>query len=305
MGYDGNGYKDRKVMESILELALFFLLGALISVLSGFFGIGGGFILTPLLMLLGLAPIEAIATSLLFTIGSSFSGIIGHIKLQNIDWKAGIILGLSGIIATQIAHPFVVFLDTHQLDEWAIPVMYIVLLSIFSVQMFKKKQTTKKSMSGVSHAMSKLILIGLFAGFVSTSLGVGGGFIIVPMSIAFLGMLPKKAVGTSLFAVLFIVSAGFLSYSFTVEIDYVMGLFLLAGGLVGSQFGARSTDVFENKEITTLLAFLYLTTILSVALKAFEQNVFGLIIVVLYLLYFFTVLGKRHITHWREERGFS
>ncbi|MDQ0185472.1 sulfite exporter TauE/SafE family protein [Cytobacillus sp. FSL R5-0569] len=288
-----------------MELILFFLLGALISVLSGFFGIGGGFILTPLLMLIGLAPIEAIATSLLFTIGSSSSGIIGHIKLKNINWKAGIILGVSGIIATQIAHPFVVFLDAHQLDEWAIPVMYIVLLSFFSVQMFKKKSAQQGVSGLVQPSILKMVLIGLFAGFVSTSLGVGGGFIIVPMSIAFLGMLPKEAVGTSLFAVLFIVSAGFLSYAFTVEINYFMGIFLLAGGLLGSQFGARSTDVFENKEITTLLSFLYLTTILSVALKAFEQNVFGLIIVVLYLLYFFTVLGKRHIAHWREEKGYS
>ncbi|MBD7937380.1 MULTISPECIES: sulfite exporter TauE/SafE family protein [Cytobacillus] len=288
-----------------MELILFFLLGALISVLSGFFGIGGGFILTPLLMLLGLAPIEAIATSLLFTIGSSSSGIIGHIKLKNIHWKAGVIIGVSGIVATQIAHPFVVFLDAYQLDEWAIPAMYIVLLSFFSVQMFKKKSAQQVTNHEVQPSILKMVLIGLFAGFVSTSLGVGGGFIIVPMSIAFLGMLPKKAVGTSLFAVLFIVSAGFLSYAFTVEINYFMGIFLLAGGLIGSQFGARSTDVFDNKEITTLLAFLYLTTILSVALKAFEQNVFGLIIVILYLLYFFTVLGKRHITHWREEKGYS
>ncbi|MBP2242424.1 putative membrane protein YfcA [Cytobacillus eiseniae] len=272
-----------------MEFGLFFLLGGCISILSGFFGVGGGFILTPILMLIGFSPIEAITTSLLFTIGTSISGITAHFRLKNILWKEGLILGLSGMGATQIARPFVLFLENRGWDEVAIPIFYIILLSYFAVTMFKqgKKQQANEQSSESSPSVIQMILIGLFAGFISTTLGVGGGFIIVPLSIAFLRIMPKKAVGTSLFAVLLIVSVGFLSYAFTVTIDYRIGLLLVAGGLIGSQFGARLTRFFENKEISMMLGCLYIATLTSVALKLFNLSYVGLTLIGLFVLFFF------------------
>ncbi|MDQ0270502.1 sulfite exporter TauE/SafE family protein [Cytobacillus purgationiresistens] len=272
-----------------MEYILFFILGGLISVLSGFFGIGGGFILTPFLMLIGYPPIEAIATSLLFTIGSSISGIAAHIKLKNIKWKEGIILGVSGVAATQVAHPFVVFLERNGMDEWAIPLLYIVLLSYFALRMMKQGngQTQNQTASSTASMILKMIAIGFFAGFVSTAMGVGGGFIMVPLTVALLGFIPKKAVGTSLFAVLLIVTTGFLSYASTVAIDYQVGLVLLAGGLIGSQFGAKLTNSFSNREITLLLGCLYLSTLASVILKVFHLAILGLSVVGLFILFFF------------------
>lgn len=271
-------------------LILFFLLGACISVLSGFFGVGGGFILTPLLMLFGFSPIEAVTTSLLFTLGTSFSGITTHIRYKNILWKNGIILGLSGIFATQLARPFVIFLENKNLDEVVIPIFYIILLSYFAFTMFKqgKKSVTATNDTSVSPSIPKMIAIGAFAGFVSTTLGVGGGFIIVPLSVTLLGFEPKKAIGTSLFTIFLIVPVAFLSYAFTVPINYKVSLLLVAGGLIGSSFGAKLIRYYENKEISLLLSGIYIATLISVALKLMNLSIIGLILLGCFILYFFT-----------------
>ncbi|MFO1446476.1 sulfite exporter TauE/SafE family protein [Bacillus sp. Bva_UNVM-123] len=268
-------------------LILFFLLGACISVLSGFFGVGGGFILTPLLMLFGFSPIEAVTTSLLFTLGTSFSGITTHIRYKNILWKNGIILGISGIAATQLARPFVLYLENKGLDDIVIPVFYIILLSYFALTMFKQgKKTDTTDSSSTSPSLIKMIFIGAFAGFVSTTLGVGGGFIIVPLSVALLGFEPKKAIGTSLFTIFLIVPVAFLSYAFTVTINYKISLLLVAGGLIGSSFGAKLTRYYENREISLLLSGIYIATLISVILKLVHLSIAGLVLLGVFILYF-------------------
>lgn len=285
-------------------ILLFFLLGACISVLSGFFGVGGGFILTPLLMLFGYSPLEAVTTSLLFTLGTSFSGITTHIRLKNILWKHGVILGISGIAATQLAKPFVFFLEKNGYDETVIPIFYIVLLSYFAMKMFKqgKKQEGADDSSKFSPSIIKMILIGAFAGFVSATLGVGGGFIIVPLAVSFLGFEAKKAIGTSLFTIFLIVPAAFLSYVFTVTIDVKVSLFLVAGGLVGSSFGAKLTRYYENKEISLLLSGIYIATLFSVILKLFHLSLAGLVLIGGFILYFFikSILKVQRIKAARE-----
>ncbi|MCM3092870.1 MULTISPECIES: sulfite exporter TauE/SafE family protein [unclassified Cytobacillus] len=266
-----------------MEYLLFITLGVLISVLSGFFGVGGGFILTPTLMLFGFSPVEAITTSLLFSIGTSLSGIIAHIRMRNIWLKQGLILGLSGMAATQAAHPFVMFLADRGWDTWAVPLFYTILLSYFALGMLRRGKKPDGSAQSYSPSILKMVLIGFFAGFVSTTLGVGGGFIMVPLSVAYLGMKPKNAVGTSLFAIMLIVSAGYLSYSSTVSIDYWIGLSLVGGGLIGSQFGARLTSYFDNEEITYMLGALYMATVASVILKVIHLNYTGLVLMVIFV----------------------
>ncbi|MEH7442226.1 sulfite exporter TauE/SafE family protein [Bacillus sp. JJ1122] len=269
-----------------MEYILFFVLGGLISVLSGFFGVGGGFILTPILLLMGFSPLQA--TSLFFTVGTSLSGITAHIKLKNILWKEGLIMGTSGIAATQLARPMVYYLEARGWDDIVIPFMYIVLLAYFAFSMIRQG---KKSDEGViapeSFSVPKLMAIGFVGGFASAALGVGGGFIIVPLIITMLGFNPKKAVGTSLFAVLLIVSVGFVSYAVKTDIDYVIGLMLIAGGLIGSQFGARLTGYFQNKEMNAMLGMLYLATLAGAVLKLFALNKTGLAIMSIFIVYFF------------------
>jgi uncharacterized membrane protein YfcA len=267
----------------------FFLLGGCISVLAGFFGVGGGFILTPMLMLMGFTPLEAIATSLLFTIGTSFSSIIAHIRMKSILWKEGMILGISGMAATQIAKPFVFFLEMKGWDELAIPIFYIFLLAYFALKMLKqgKRNQAKVKVPPASPSIVKMILIGLFAGFISTTLGVGGGFIIVPLAITLLGIAPKEAVSSSMFAVLLIVVWGFMSYAFTISIDYRIGFVLVAGGLIGSQIGVRLIKYYENREISQLLGALYLATLVSVVMKLVDLSYIGLILLAVFAGIFF------------------
>lgn len=271
-----------------MEYILYLLLGGLISVLSGFFGVGGGFILTPILLLMSFSPLEAITTSLFFTVGTSISGMTAHILMKNIHWKEGLIMGVSGIAATQLARPLVYALEARGWDEVVIPFLYIVLLAYFAIKMIRQgKKEDEENLATPSFSLPKLMGVGFLGGFVSATLGVGGGFIIVPLIITSLGFNPKKAVGTSLFAVLLIVSVGFVSYAVNTEIDYFIGLMLIAGALVGSQFGARLTGYFENGEMNGMLGTLYLVTLAGAVLKLFDLNKTGLVIMGLFILYFF------------------
>lgn len=287
-----------------MEYILYLLLGLLISVLSGFFGVGGGFILTPILLLLGFSPLEAITTSLFFTVGTSISGITAHIRMNNILWKEGLIMGLSGIAATQLARPLVYALEARGWDDIVIPFLYIVLLAYFAIKMIR--QGRKKDEETSAHAdfsLPKLMAVGFLGGFVSATLGVGGGFIIVPLIITSLGFNPKKAVGTSLFAVLLIVSVGFVSYAVNTDINYFIGLMLIAGALVGSQFGARMTSYFENREMNAMLGILYLVTLAGAVLKLFNLNKTGLVIMGMFILYFFTKSIRKIKTKKAKEKG--
>lgn len=285
-----------------MEYLVFFLLGGLISVLSGFFGVGGGFILTPILLLIDFSPLEAITTSLFFTVGTSLSGIAAHIRLKNILWKEGLIMGASGIAATQLARPMVYYLEARGWDDIVIPFLYIVLLAYFAYQMIRQGNKQDDGLPAPqSFSVPKLLAIGFVGGFASASLGVGGGFIIVPLIITILGFNPKKAVGTSLFAVLQIVSVGFVSYAVKTDIDYIIGLALISGALIGSQFGARMTAYFKNKEMNRMLGMLYLATLAGALLKLFSLNEIGLGIIGIFILYFFArsivkINHEKHIT---------
>ncbi|CAM3954898.1 sulfite exporter TauE/SafE family protein [Mesobacillus zeae] len=270
-----------------MELIIFFLLGGFISILSGFFGVGGGFILTPVLLLIGLSPLEAITTSLLFTVGTSSSGILAHISLGNIRWTDGLVLGLSGAVATQAAHPFVFFLESRGWDAIAIPSLYIVMLSYFAYQMIKPRVRESHSLEG-RHLRQpwKLFAIGLGAGFTSAAMGVGGGFLIVPLLVTLLGFEPRKAVGTSLLAVLMIAGTGFASYATEVHIDYLHGALLVCGGLAGSQLGARLTAFFKNGEMKPLLGTLYIVMVSGTVFKLLHYDYAGLSAMGLFMLFF-------------------
>lgn len=266
-----------------MEFALFILMGFSISMLSGFFGIGGGFVLTPVLMLMGFSPIEAISTSLLYTIGTSISGVYAHFKMKNILWKQALIIGSSGVIATQLAYPFVEWLDSTGLDETVIPTMYLILLSYFAFTMLKQS-TRGSNVQQESTSIIPLMIIGLIGGFLSTALGVGGGFIIVPLLISFLGLPSRNAVATSLTSVIFIVSAGFLTYAINIPIHYDTGFLLIAGAIFGSQLGAKATSYVKNDTIQRLLGILYICTMASLIINMTDYTVVGLAVLACYTL---------------------
>ncbi|WP_409296542.1 sulfite exporter TauE/SafE family protein [Peribacillus sp. SCS-26] len=285
-----------------MDLILFYIvLGAVIGIMSGLFGIGGGMFLTPILLLTGVRPVEAITVSLFYTMGTSVSGMAGHFRQKNTNLKNSLIIGLSGIAATQLAQPLIFFIEEKGYDDTVIPIFYIVLLLYFAFSMLKK---SKKTASGKGQGMVRrpimtLVLIGFAGGFVSSALGVGGGFIIVPLLISFFGESAKKAVGTSIVGVLMVVAAGFTSYALNVEFDYKLPVLLLAGGLLGAQAGVRLTNYFTSAEIKMMLGLLYLTTTLSVLAKLAGQNELGLAILLLFVVF---VLSKAIIRVFKKKR---
>ena len=264
-----------------MEFLLFILLGFSISMLSGFFGIGGGLVLTPVLLLIGYTPIEAISTSLLYTIGTSMAGVYAHFKMKNIQWKAAVIIGASGVLATQVAYPVVSWLESNGYDTTVVPILYLALLSYFAYKMLKKGKGNDSAVaydsSSNGQSFWKFILIGIIAGFLSTTLGVGGGFIIVPLLIAYYAFSSKQAVATSLAGVILIVSAGFITYAVNNPINFKVGLLLIAGAIIGAQLGARATSFFRNRSIQKLLGFLYIVTVFSLILEMAELSTFGLV----------------------------
>ncbi|MCM3595949.1 sulfite exporter TauE/SafE family protein [Metabacillus idriensis] len=288
----------------ILIFILFIAMGLLIGILSGFFGVGGGFILTPVLLLMNTEPITAITISLLYTIGTSLSGMFAHLKMKNVRWKEAFIIGLSGMAATQAANPFVYFLNQHGYDDAVIPLAYILLLSYFGWSLlFRKKTKNSKGKPIKKWAVVLLILTGAIGGFISTLLGVGGGFIIVPLLISLSGFHPKDAIGTSLLSVLFIVSIGFITYFVKSPIDLSTGALLIAGGLAGAQAGAYMTDKFEHAEMKLLLGMLYFFTAISVGMKLIGFEVLGMVILFIFIGLLYIKMAASLITRRKKIRS--
>lgn len=286
-----------------MEWIAFPLVGLVISVLSGFFGVGGGFILTPFLLLIGFSPVEAIMVSLLFSIATSVLGAFAHLRQKNIRWKVSLILGVSGVLATQVAQPFVMFLSNRGLDEVVIPLLYIILLLYFA---WKMKQETKREVAAttenerkdqeIKNVLAKTIFIGIAGGFVSTTLGVGGGFLMVPLLITLLGFQARQAVGTSLMSVLFIVVAGFITYALETPFDFSNALFLIVGALVGSPIGAKLTKYYLHQETAKWLSYLYIAIMGSVVLKLFQVPLWGLGVMAVFISLFTVNIVKKIVS---------
>lgn len=286
----------------------YILLGLCIGIFSGIFGIGGGFILTPVLILFGIPPLSAIGTSLMYSIGTSVSGVAAHLRYKNIIWKTAAVLGLVGIVATQIAHPLVVWLEKMGYDDTVIPVFYIVLLAYFALSLLykqTKRKNTVKTSTEIRFSWVKSIFIGFTGGFISTTLGVGGGFVMVPMLISLMNFPSRKAVGTSLVSVFLIVTAGFLTYASSVQLDYKLGILLILGALVGTQLGAKLTTIYSSEQIQKYLGALYITILSSVVLKLVHFDKAGLGVITLYVLTMLVLFLKETISHTKRKTSTS
>ncbi|UZJ79770.1 sulfite exporter TauE/SafE family protein [Fictibacillus sp. KU28468] len=282
---------------------LYIFLGLAVGIISGFFGLGGGFILTPVLILFGYEPVTAIATSLMYSIGTSVSGVFAHLRMKNIYWKTAITLGLSGVLATQAAHPAVMWLSEKHWDKIVIPALYIILMGYFAVQLLRKKKNTITAEMPAENdfSMTKALMIGFTGGFLSTTLGVGGGFVMVPLMISVLKLEPRKAVGTSLVSVFAIVSAGFLTYAQSITLNYHIGIFLIIGALIGAQLGARLTSLYQNHQMETYLGGIYAATIVSVFLQLLHFGHIGLGVVSVYIIILLLVFLKDSARYSRKK----
>jgi len=242
---------------------LFIPVGVAVGTLSGFFGIGGGIIVVPVLLLAGFSSAFTAATSLMFVLGTSLSGAFTHARMNNVVWKYALVIGGAGILSTQVSNRIQLLITGRH--DWLLSLWYVLLLCYFAWILYREKnREQQEKMSKYPYLAAAFI--GCVAGFFSALIGIGGGFIIPPLLISWAGFEVKKAIGTTLASVVFIALGGSIGYALHIELNYLLGLCLIIGAFIGAPFGARMTKRYENAEIKQRLGKLYIAAITAMLL---------------------------------------
>jgi uncharacterized protein len=270
-------------------------LGALTGILSGMFGVGGGFLTTPLLIFYGVPPTVAAASSASQVTGASVSGVFAHTKRGGVDYHMGAVLVVGGILGTGIgALMFRLLQQLGQIDT-VINILYVLLLgSIGGIMARESWQTLRAQRAGVPlparkrrhHPMvaslplrwrfyrsglyiSPLapLLLGIFTGILTMLMGIGGGFVLVPAMLYILGMSANVVVGTSLFQILFVTMATTMMHAMTTKaVDIVLAVFLLLGSVTGAQVGSQIAQRVPAEKLRLVLAAVVLLVAARLAL---------------------------------------
>jgi len=298
------------------HLIFLFFIGIISGIFTGFFGVGGGFFLTPVLNILGLPIITAIGTVFFALVGNSLLGAAQHLKQRHVTLRLGIFLGVFSIAGVEIGKRIVLHLDKHNLAETSIRIAYIVILILIALSMLKdcfsqRKQKTQQSTENDNVAKKKcawpiqlvskitlppkiylpyselgyvsfwvLIAAGFLIGIFSGILGVGGGFISLPFLIYILGAPTIVAVGTSLIIVFFTSCYGAFTYTLTGHVDWTTALVILVGSFLGIHLGVAATKTAAETRIKLLFALLLLCVAASVFLRQLELTSPGKVLVV-------------------------
>jgi len=282
------------IAEISINIYLLLSIGGAVGFLSGMFGLGGGFLMTPLLIFMGIPTNVAVATSANQIVASSISGTMGHWRQGLVDFKMGSVLLFGGffgsIFGVWIFHKLVLIGQI----ETVISILYFILLVSIGILMLIessqvirdriRKTTVKKKIHyhnwahklpfKVRFYKSKLyisiippIIIGFLIGILSATMGIGGAFILIPAMIYFLGMPTSKVIGTSLFQIIFITAlVTVLHATTTFAVDAVLAFFLILSSVVGAQFGVIAANKLRGEEIRALLAVIVLTVAVKIAL---------------------------------------
>ena len=257
-------------------------LGLVVGFLSGMFGVGGGFLMTPMLMLLGIPPAVAVASEANHILAASFSGFLAHMRRLNVDFLMGFILLTGGILGSILGVFLLKYLLTIGQEEIFISLSYIFILTFVGVWMlWESLNTLKKINKGKinklhehiwlhglpfkikfrkSHLYISIIppiFIGFVVGVLSSIMGVGGGFILVPAMIYILGMPTQVVIGTSLLQIVFVTSVSTVMHSYINQtVDVVLSSLLLIGAVIGAQIGTRVMVKLKGEQIRFLLAII-------------------------------------------------
>ncbi len=279
------------IAEISIHIAVIIGLGGGIGFLSGMFGVGGGFLMTPMLIFLGVPPAVAVSTEANQIVASSVSGVLAHWRRGNVDFKMGAILLSGGLVGSSLGVLlFSILRDIGQIDL-VIKLSYVVFLGIIGLLMMMESvraimrtrqpgaRRGKLHQHNWMHGLpfktrfrkSKLYISALmpfglaaFVGVLSAIMGVGGGFILVPAMIYLLGMPTYVVIGTSLFQIIFVTANITILQSVqTQTVDFVLAGLLLFGAVIGAQLGARFGTMLRGEHLRGLLAFMVLTVSLK------------------------------------------
>ena len=281
--------------EMSLNLFLLLGMGLAVGVLSGMFGIGGGFILTPMLILLGVPPALAVGTGASQVVASSVSGALGHWRRDNIDLQMGALLIGGGLIGA-LSGAFVLKLlkALGQVDLF-VSLAYVVLLGVIGALMLIESLRTMHAISQVQHMplrraaqhtwiqglplkqrfrASRLyisaippVLIGAFVGWLTAIMGVGGGFLLVPALIYLLGMPTRIVIGTSVFQIVFVTAfTTVLQAMLNGSVDMMLAAPLMVGGVIGAHYGVEIGQRLKAEQLRVMLALLVIAVSIRMAL---------------------------------------
>lgn len=272
-------------------------LGLAVGLLSGLFGVGGGFLMTPLLMMFGIPPVVAAATDANQIVAASTSGTYAHWKMGNVDFKMGLHLLIGSFIGGLVGVQAIKILRAMGNADFVIKITYVVMLGIVGTYMFfeslsalrkkgkvERAQETKESgvgrflrslpfqtyyeKSGVRHSILVPIFLGTFVGILAAIMGVGGGFLMVPVMVYMLRMPMHVVVGTSLFQVLFTCIEVTLLQAYTNHaVDFILAVLLLLGSTIGAQIGAAFGKKLKGEQLRILLACIVLAVTIKIILE--------------------------------------
>ncbi|MCH1475105.1 MAG: sulfite exporter TauE/SafE family protein [Alphaproteobacteria bacterium] len=280
------------IAEVSMHIGIIIGLGGGVGFLSGLFGVGGGFLMTPLLIFFGIPPAVAVSTEANQIVASSVSGVLAHMRRGNVDFKMGGILMVGGVIGSSLRVALFSFLQSIGQIDLVIQLSYVVFLGIIgSLMLTESVRTIIRSrkpgavrgklhqhnwLHGLPLKMrfrrSKLyisailpLLLGAFVGILAAIMGVGGGFIMVPAMIYLLGMPTSVVVGTSLFQIIFVTANVTLLQSIqTQTVDFLLAGLLLFGAVIGAQFGSRAGALLRGEQLRGLLALMVLAVCIKI-----------------------------------------
>ncbi len=281
------------IAEVSVDAFLLLGLGGSVGILSGMFGVGGGFLMTPLLFFIGIPPAVAVATEASQIVASSFSGALAHLKRRTVDLKMGVVLLAGGLVGAALGVQIFNALKAIGQMELLVQLSYVVFLGTVGGLMFieslKAIQRSRTGRAALRHRKSQLvnvlpfkvkfrtsgiyisvippIVVGILVGILAAIMGVGGGFIMVPAMIYVLGMPTKVVVGTSLFQIIFVTGFTTLLHATTnYTVDVVLAVLLLVGGVVGAQVGTSIGAKLQAEQLRILLSLIVLAVCGKIAL---------------------------------------
>ncbi|MBI3507473.1 MAG: sulfite exporter TauE/SafE family protein [Proteobacteria bacterium] len=281
--------------ETAIDGLLLVGIGAGVGLLSGLFGVGGGFLITPLLIFLGVPPAIAAATGANTVIASSASGAIAHWRRGTLDVKMGLLLLAGGLVGSAASVRLFGILSAMGQIDLVVALSYVVLLGSVGGMMFvesvramlpgARKATTPRApvganlpwrmsfpRSGIETSALTPVILGFFVGILTGLMGVGGGFLLVPAMIYLLAMPTTTVVGTSLFQILFVsANVTFLQAWSHQTVDIVLATVLIAGGVVAAPYGARLGARLGAARLRVLLALLVLCVAIGLGVGLVQQ----------------------------------
>ncbi len=286
------------IAEVSVNAFLLLGLGGMVGVLSGMFGVGGGFLMTPLLFFIGIPPAVAVATEANQIVASSFSGVLAHLRRKTVDIKMGVVLQIGGLIGAALGIQLFNYLKAIGQVDLLVKLAYVIFLGIVGGLMFieslrallKSRNATsaparrrhtwvhnlpfkmKFRTSGLYISVIPPILVGVLVGVLAAIMGVGGGFIMVPAMIYLLGMPTKVVVGTSLFQIILTTAFTTMMHATTnYTVDVALAVLLLIGGVVGAQVGARIGLKLKAEQLRVLLSLMVLGVCFKLGLDLLLQ----------------------------------